>query len=140
VKGLWANIRYSIPIGWRICGENLYAKHSLYYENLDSYFEAFSVWNAANECLDWNIFIEFCSRLGIAHVPILYVGLWNEEKIKSLMNESDLLSKEGYVVRLESSFRYEDFGQSVAKFVRKNHVSTTENWKHDWSRNKLKGK
>ncbi len=51
VKALHAQIRHDIPAGWRLCGENLYAKHSIFYPNLPAYFELFSVWNDRNECL-----------------------------------------------------------------------------------------
>ena len=43
LKGLWGNIKYLIPDNWRICGENSYAKHSIFYENLPSYFMVFSL-------------------------------------------------------------------------------------------------
>lgn len=35
----------SLPKGWRMCGENLFALHSIKYENLNSYFLCFSIWN-----------------------------------------------------------------------------------------------
>ena len=38
VKSLWSQIRFNIPEGWRVCGENLFAKHSIAYKNLGSYF------------------------------------------------------------------------------------------------------
>ncbi|MGY5343347.1 RNA ligase family protein [Paenibacillus glucanolyticus] len=37
-------IKYRIPEGYRICAENVYAKHSLLYSALPSYFLLFSVW------------------------------------------------------------------------------------------------
>lgn len=37
VKGLQGRIGYRIPGGWRLCGENLYARHSLAYEALEAY-------------------------------------------------------------------------------------------------------
>ena len=36
-------IQYQIPNNYRICGEYLYAKHSIYYENLENYFLVFSI-------------------------------------------------------------------------------------------------
>ncbi len=51
VKALQVQVGYKIPIRWRICGENLYARHSISYNNLPSYFMAFSVWNELNQCL-----------------------------------------------------------------------------------------
>src|ERR1035437_10829857 len=35
VKSLWATIKSDIPEGWRICGENVYAKHSIFYKDLE---------------------------------------------------------------------------------------------------------
>ena len=35
---------------------------------------------------------------------------------------------EGYVVRLAERFAYADFAQSVAKWVRAQHVQTTQHW------------
>lgn len=41
----------NIPEGWRVCDEYLFAKHSILYENLQSYFEVISIWNKNNQCL-----------------------------------------------------------------------------------------
>jgi hypothetical protein len=43
VKNLHAQMRHDIPEGWRVCGENLYAQHSIAYRNLESYFLVFSI-------------------------------------------------------------------------------------------------
>ncbi len=51
VKGLQARIGYEIPDGWRLCGENMYARHSVAYDDLESFFYLFSVWNGRDECL-----------------------------------------------------------------------------------------
>ena len=42
VKDLHARMAWRIPEGIRICGENLYAKHSIHYTDLPSYFLVFS--------------------------------------------------------------------------------------------------
>ena len=36
VKRLQGQIGHLIPEGWRVCGENLYARHSLGYDDLES--------------------------------------------------------------------------------------------------------
>ena len=36
-KAIWSNVSWKIPVGYRFCGENLYAKHSIHYFNLKSY-------------------------------------------------------------------------------------------------------
>lgn len=126
VKNLWNEIRYSIPNGWRICGENLYAKHSIGYKDLKSYFYGFSIWNEENICLSWDNTVEWFELLGIVSVPVLYRGIFDEEKLRQLSVDKE--KQEGYVVRFSNSFRYEDFSKSVAKFVRFNHVTTSKHW------------
>lgn len=126
VKNLWNEIRYDIPTGWRICGENLYAKHSIGYKDLKSYFYGFSIWNEENICLSWDNTVEWLELLGIVSVPVLYRGIFDEEKLRQLSVDKE--KQEGYVVRFSNSFRYEDFSKSVAKFVRFNHVTTSKYW------------
>lgn len=139
VKQFWSTIRLEIPPGWRVCGENLYAKHSISYKNLDSYFLGFSVWDDKNNCLDWNSTQDWFTLLGIQSVPTLYEGEFDEKIIKSLYTKNDYENKEGYVVRLKDSFHYRNFNKSVAKYVRKDHVRTSEHWiKKSLEPNKLK--
>jgi hypothetical protein len=38
--------------------------------------------------------------------------------------------REGYVGRLADRFHYRAFRRSVAKYVRKNHVTTDDHWSH----------
>lgn len=128
VKQFWASIRGEIPAGWRICGENLWAEHSISYTNLESYFYGFSIWDEDNIALPWGETLEYFESLGIQPVPTLYLGEWDEKVIRKLSKELDLTVSEGYVVRLAQSFSYTDFGTSVAKFVRKGHVTTSKHW------------
>ena len=127
VKALWSSLRYDLPVSWRICGENLWARHSIPYENLESYFYGFSVWDG-EECFDWDDTLVTFKVLGIVPVPVLYRGIWDEATIRNL--PLDPMKNEGYVVRLADSFCYNDFGSSVAKFVRENHVQTNDHWRH----------
>lgn len=126
LKQMWGEIRHEIPEGWRICGENMYAKHSIAYESLPSYFLVFSIWDENNNALSWDDTVEWCEILGLHHVKVLWRGIWNEKIIKSLFDESAGI--EGYVVRLADSFHYSNFGGSLAKFVRQNHVQTNKHW------------
>lgn len=123
VKKLHGSISYNIPEGWRVCGENLYAKHSIQYTNLDSYFLGFSVWNEKNMCLSWSDTVEWLELLELTPVPVLYKGVWSESVINDIHSGLFLEGQEGYVVRLASSFHYKDFRYSVAKYVRANHVA-----------------
>ncbi|HLT36887.1 MAG TPA: RNA ligase family protein [Enhygromyxa sp.] len=130
IKALHGRIAHELPEGWRICGENLYARHSIVYDALPSYFMMFSVWDADNHCLDWDSTLEWAALLELDTVPVLYDGEFDLEWLRALDGELDLERCEGYVVRLASSFAYSDFGASVAKWVRANHVQTDQHWMH----------
>lgn len=128
VKQFWSGIRADIPKGWRICGENLYARHSIRYHELPSFFLGFSIWNERNVCLGWDDTLEWFSLLGITPVPVLYDDVFEERSIRKLWSPRDWESREGYVVRVADSIRYADFRTCVAKFVRKDHIQTVKHW------------
>lgn len=123
VKNFWNTIRHDIPHNMRICGENLYAKHSLGYTNLPSFFLGFSVW-IDDKCLSWDETQEWFSLLQIHSVPVLYRGRFNLDKLPIINSEK----QEGYVIRNADSFYYSDFNKNVAKYVRAGHVTTEEHW------------
>jgi hypothetical protein len=128
VKGLQGQIGHSIPEGWRLCGENCYAVHSLTYSELPSYFFLFSIWNEQNVCLSWSETEEWAALLELQTVPVLYKGLFSEQQLRKLTDSLDLGTQEGIVVRLAKGFHYEEFGESMAKWVRSGHVTTDEHW------------
>lgn len=130
VKTLHASIAHHIPSGWRICGENMYAKHSVYYEALRSYFYLFGIWNEQDNCLSWDDTVEWAQLIGLETAPVLYRGIFDEKKIKNLYTKQSVFGgeQEGYVIRLAESFTYDDFTVSVGKFVRANHVQTNKHW------------
>lgn len=128
-KNFWMQRSYELPEGWRVCAENLYAVHSIKYDDLPGYLLGFSIWNEYNRCLSWDDTVEWFGLLGMPIVPVLYDDIWDEAKIKALYNEkTDLNTHEGYVVRIANGFDYRDFKTSVAKFVRANHVATAKHW------------
>lgn len=130
VKQLHASIKSEIPDGWKIFGENLYAKHSIHYANLPTYFFVFGIYTDKNICLSWDDTKEWCSLMNLCTVPELYRGIWNEDHIKSLWKGTSVFggTGEGYVVRVAESFHYDQFWGSVAKWVREDHVQTSEHW------------
>jgi len=147
VKQLHSQIKREIPDGWRIVGENLFAQHSIAYDELPDYFMVFAIFNDKNECLSWSETKEYCELLGLHTVPELYVGKWDEQLIRKLWNgigafptfETDKQNPvfpcdffpcqaEGFVVRLAGEFSVHDFSHSVAKMVRPNHVKTDSHW------------
>lgn len=130
VKRLAQTVGYQLPEGWRVCGENLWARHSISYDDLPSYFMGFSIWNEHNVCLNWEDTKEWFEILGIKLVPIMDDGLFDVNHLQELVKRLDPRKDEGYVIRLADKFKYEDFGTSVAKFVRANHVQTDTHWRH----------
>lgn len=127
VRGFWGGIKHLIPDGWRVCGENLYAKHSIQYASLPTYFMGFNMWEGET-CFSWDETLEYFSMLGVTPVPVLYRGIYSEGLIKSLYRPDDWDTREGYVIRLSGEIKKKDWGTQVGKFVRKNHVQTTDHW------------
>lgn len=129
VKNLHAKIGHEIPVGWRVCGENLWAKHSIKYSNLEDYFQVFSVWDDENKCLSWKETEEWANLLGLKTVPVwrtiaareAFYGItppkiWEGDEV------------EGFVLRVARSFHYGEFRTVVGKYVRAGHVQTHGHW------------
>jgi len=126
VKNLHASIQYYIPAGYRIVGENMWAEHSIRYENLESYFYAFAVYDDNNWCLSWHDTEDFLSELPV-YIPtpkVLYHGMFDETKVRAI----HIRNMEGYVVRNAGQFHYDDFSKNVVKNVRRDHVQTDKHW------------
>ncbi|TDQ46138.1 RNA ligase family protein [Actinorugispora endophytica] len=125
VKALHGRIAHAIPPGWRVCGENLHARHSIAYRELESWFYAFSVWDG-DRCLDWDRTARFARRLGVPVPPVLWRGVFDERALRAL--RTDPARQEGYVVRTVEGFGYGEFARRVAKWVRRGHVRTDDHW------------
>lgn len=128
VKGLQGRIAPAIPPGWRICGENLCARHSIGYEDLESWFYGFSVWDDGGRCLGWDRTVRFLRRLGVPVPRVLWRGVFDERALRAL--RPDTARQEGYVVRTAEGFGPQEFGLRVAKWVRGGHVQTGTHWMH----------
>lgn len=132
VKGIHSTIKNYIPEGWRICGENMYAKHSIHYTELESFFYVFSVWDETNTCLDWLSTMEFCKELNLTLVECVCIVENLGKNIMEVLEPiyHDVVSKghEGIVVRNVESYTYDDFKYNLAKAVRKDHIQTSEHW------------
>lgn len=115
LKGYWSQFAYMLDENMRICGENLYAKHTVFYNDLPSYFMLFSIW-IDNVCLSWDETLEYANILNLHTVPIIYEGEYNKEKIIQSFKEYEK-THEGYVVRLADSFNFSNFNKSIAKYV-----------------------
>jgi predicted kinase len=128
VKGLQARIGHAIPEGWRVCGENMFARHSIAYEDLESWFYGFSVWDGDGRCLDWDRTVVFLRGLGVPVPRVLWRGEFDERALRAL--RVDPGRQEGYVVRVVDGFGADEFGVRVAKWVRPGHVRTDTHWMH----------
>ena len=133
----WVN-RIQGEIGWqlkdneRICGENLYAEHSIHYKHLRGYFYVFGYW-IGTECQSWDDTVKRAEELDLPVVDVIYRGIWDADAIKALIGtEFNGDEMEGYVVRPAGAFTH-NFEQSdvkmpLGKYVRKDHVQTDQHW------------
>lgn len=128
IKQFHSEIAYKIPEGWRLCGENLYATHSIHYKNLKSYFLLFSVWDENNICLSWDDTLLIAKEMGLEVVREMYRGPFTANLMLTLASSFDYEKQEGFVVRTTRAFHYDSFSNNVAKFVRPHHVNTDEHW------------
>lgn len=128
----YSKLQNIIPEGWRICGENMYAKHSIYYKNLESYFYVHSIWNENNICLSWDETTKFCEKNELSIVPTLYMGNWNIEKLEKLIKQQYYNNDEieGFVIRILDKIPYLLYNECVTKWVRKDHVRANEHWRN----------
>jgi hypothetical protein len=133
VRNFAASFQHKLEGGLRICGENVYATHSIKYEKLETYFYGFSAWQG-NKCFSWDVTLGIFEWLGITPVPVIdrFYGSLTEERCKKY----DMTGKEGYVARVTGMIFDDEFSVSVGKYVRKNHVTSDKHWRTNWdSRN-----
>lgn len=131
IKAFHQQKAYMMDPHTRICGENLYAQHSIPYSELDSYFYAFSVWSNDEEynwCFSWDKTLEHLKYLDILVVPELWRGEFNQTILTDLVNSLDFNKQEGIVMRTVDGFLYDFFPLHTAKYVRAHHVTTDDHW------------
>lgn len=155
VKQLQAGIGYKIPDGYRVYGENMFATHQIHYRNLMTYFFVYCIIDETNRVLSWEDTIMWADELGLCTVPVFYKGVYDIELIQKtwenfnpfpvfVKKSNDIVNptfpddfiqtrQEGFVVRLESSFLHQDFGVSVAKYVRDSFKQNLEESNKHWA-------
>lgn len=132
-KRKWGEVFYKIPDGWKVVLENVYAQHSIAYDNLESYLYIIGVYDENRVCLDWETTVDFAeNELQLPTVPVLYEGTFGAERLQELADELDPETQEGYVVRLARSFHYDDFGSCCAKYVMPEFREMLENSDEHW--------
>jgi len=143
VMALSRNWYFRIPDGWRICGENLQAKHSIGYtfKSMDELFQCFGIYDESDDCISWEDTKFVCEDIGIKTVPEIYVGPYDKDKILAAFAEYSAKvapqEVEGFVVRNAAAFPYSKFRENTGKYVRANHVQTDQHWTKTWTNNKI---
>lgn len=128
---------WKIPENVRVIAENMYAEHSIRYENLDSFLYGIAVvedgmfWG-------WDESEMMFEELGIPSVPVLWRGVATPKVLLDIAKSLDTNTQEGFVVRTATSFPEIDFANNVAKWVRPHHVQTDEFWMNHWVPNKMR--
>nr|WP_250808163.1 RNA ligase family protein [Neorhizobium tomejilense] len=134
VKAFWSMIQNDIPERWRVCGENMWAVHSIEYERLAHVFYGFSVWNDRNVALPWDEgqdnTMEWFDLLGIQPVEVVYDGIFDEAAMRRIAREVMDAGHEGMVFRVADAIPYRDFPELAGKAVREGHVQTDQHWLH----------
>ena len=134
VKGIWGRIRHEIPEGWKLFGENMFAKHSIHYNALTDYFYLIGIVDNRQRFLSWEETVEWATILDLKTVPLIWDGIYDEALIQSLWPRPSFFGaqeSEGYVIRTTEEFAAKDFQYHVAKFVRKEHIQTSEFWANE---------
>lgn len=85
--------------------------------------------------LSWRDTKEISKDLNFDLVPVIYEGTYKDIDIPESKFGNTC---EGYVCRLLESFNINDFKNSIAKYVRKNHVQTDVHWTKTWKKAKIK--
>ena len=115
---------------YRICGENMFYKHTINYTELETAFYAFSIWTG-EICHSWDITKSFLDEIGLKHPKIIYEGIYDKDKImKSYQDIKNQREIEGFVVRDKDGFNLLQFPDYVVKFVDKDFIidTTEKHW------------
>ena len=136
LKAMHAQFSYEIPENMRICGENIWGKHSIEYD-LPHLFYVFGVWERLR-CLSWDDTLEWAALLDLPVVETLYRGPFDRHALRELTETVDTEVNEGIVVRVTDSFTLAEFPTHVAKWVRPNHVQTHAHWTRNIQPNPLR--
>lgn len=127
VRSLAAQVAPDLPPTFRVCGENVYAVHSIEYHDLPSHFLVYSIWDR-DVALSWDEVQEWSELLDLSTVPVIYRGPMLDEAGLTALFEPFAGEHEGYVVRPAGRFTQGEFSDCVLKWVRASHVQTGTHW------------
>jgi hypothetical protein len=129
VKAYAAGISPQLATGERIIGENLFARHSLAYDALPSYFLGFA-WIVDGVFQSWDQTLRRFAELGITPVPTLYRGPYVANLFEDIAAGLDPQKQEGFVVRAADPFPETEMPARLGKYVRQDHVQSETHWMH----------
>lgn len=127
MKAFAAGISPCLSSDERIIGEYLFARHSVAYNDLPSYFLGFA-WIVGSAVQGWDATMDRFAALGIAPVPVLYRGRFDDAAVRSVLAGLDLGTQEGFVVRTAAGFAEAEMATQIAKYVRTGHVQSDTHW------------
>jgi hypothetical protein len=143
----WAHIKSDLD-ELEIFGENVYAVHSIEYTRLEDYFFVFAA-RYRDQWLDWEEVCFCANALNLPLVPVLGVfptpvdehaftkivlELAGSDSVFGSIDANTGLPcrREGVVVRDFDAFPVGQLSTHVLKYVRKDHVQTSEHWTRNW--------
>ncbi len=127
VKAFAAGISPMLSENERIVGEYLFAKHSLGYNRLPSFFLGFA-WIMDGVVQDWDATERRFEQLGIQPVPQMFRGPFTDTLPAHLINRLDTNTQEGFVIRSAAAFSEDQMPTHIAKYVRAGHVQSEIHW------------
>jgi len=127
MKAFAAGVSPSLSENERIVGEYLFARHSVAYDGLQSYFLGFA-WIVDGVVQSWDATLDRFDALGIHPVSALHRGSFNDAAVNMVLADLDLNQQEGFVVRTTAEFQEADMGTHMAKYVRADHVQSETHW------------
>jgi len=152
LKERWNSIKNDLG-DVEIFGENIYAIHSIQYENIEHHFYVFGV-RYLDKWLSWEEVKFYAGMLDFPTVPEIEIvepekQVSFEENILEIVKEESIFQSidnqallpctmEGIVSRNTHEYEVANFKKNVFKYVRKDHVNTDEHWTRNWKRAPLK--
>jgi hypothetical protein len=127
MKAFAAAISPRLDADERIVGEYLFARHSIAYAALPSYFLGFA-WIKGDQVQGWDDTLARFAELGVHPVPVLYRGPALTGLVDRLAGDLDTTRQEGFVLRTAKGFATQDMPTHLGKYVRADHVQSDTHW------------
>lgn len=124
---------WKVPIRIRVCGEHMYARHNISYDNLESFFLVHSVWHD-KVCFGWDETKRVAGDMGMVMVPTLWEGkIENYKHLIDLTEEFITDDMEGLVVRLTRPLTHSFKSRKrpimgMYKYIRAAELPDREHW------------